>query len=427
MAESFAVLRPDEFEPSLQRAELRGAQVRRLYYRVGALGFLLRVLLWQVSEGTNDIRTWARFAKSIELYGLGGTYRLDPFFNHPPLIGLLAFATRRLATTMGVSFGHCFKLVGMMADLGTALLLVAIWRRRSQPDRAAQAFAGYGCALCAILISGYHGNTDPVYWFLVLAAVYLLQDRKAPLLAGLTLGAALNVKLIPILVVLPLVACCRRLVHAARFALGCAIALVPFACLVLRLSRDDRAGFVRNVFGYTSYREFWGIDLFERALLAAFTDSAPAIATAVENCGDLYARNGSKILLATTTLLAIWQLIRKYPNLDAYAMATLSFCLFLVLASGFGVQYLGSVVPLLFARRIRDGVAVACASGVFIGLIYCSFVVTWTPIFSQHSYFSPAFAVPGFIAWWLMVRCCERTWRTRAWVQRSAPGRASLP
>ena len=56
-----------------------------------------------------------------------------------------------------------------------------------------------------ILVSGYHGNTDAVYAMLSLLAVYLLQDRNRPLLAGLALGLAINIKLIPVLLIPPLV------------------------------------------------------------------------------------------------------------------------------------------------------------------------------------------------------------------------------
>lgn len=384
-------------------------------YWIGGMGFAARWVLWFISEGTNDIRTWQRFASSIRFSGLGATYTHDPLFNHPPLMGLLAHATSLGSTRYGIRFAMAFKLYGLLADLGSGLLLAHIWRRRGLGERAALAFAGYGWALSTILISGYHGNTDPVYWFLVLCSVYFLQDRSAPFRAGLLMGAALEVKLIPMLVVLPLAACCRDLKSFVRYGLGTAVALIPFAWMVLKLSAVDQASFARNVFGYTSYREFWGLELLQRALDAASATSLPAFARYVELIGAVWSELGSAILLAVTTALAAARALRRYPGLDAYALAALAFCLFLVLASGFGVQYMGAVAPLLFACRIRDGFAVATSSGVFIALIYMSFVQTWSPIFSQHTYFSAALAVPSFIAWCVLVRTASRLWRTRYW------------
>lgn len=388
---------------------------RRLLYWIGGFGFLLRVVLWYVSEGTNDIRTWLRFAQEINLYGLGATYRIDPLFNHPPLMGLLARATWTLSARLSLPFDKTFKLYGMLAELGSALLLVHIWRRRRQPDQAARAFASYGMALCCILISGYHGNTDPVYWLLVLCSVHVLEDRKAPLCAGLLMGGALEVKLIPLLVVLPLAACCRSRSAFLRYAVGVACAVAPFAWIVFELAPHDQQAFVRNVLGYTSYREFWGLELIVRALTAATMTPLPVVAANVEALGVRWAEVGSKVLLATTGLLAMTHALRRFQGLDAYAIAALSFCLFLLLASGFGVQYMGAVVPLLCACRIRDGVRVATAAGVFIGLIYLSFIISWRPIFGQHSYFAAAFAVPSCITWWLVLRAATRLWRVRNW------------
>jgi hypothetical protein len=393
--------------------QLHTPRIRTLWYLVGCAGLLARVGLWWVSEGTNDIRTFARFAQFIDAHGLGGTYLRDPWFNHPPLMGLWAQAALHLAPHIGLTFARCFKLLGMMGDLGSALLLIAIWRRRALPDHAARAFAAYACSLVAILISGYHGNTDCLYWFLILAAVYLQQDRKAPLWAGLVLGAALNVKLIPVLVVLPLAAGLRSLRALFRYGVGLGLALVPFAWFVISLGPRQQAAFILNVFGYTSYQEYWGLELFVRAITAAFATSAPAIAWAAADFEWLYAAQGARVLLLVTAALALWQALARHPGLDAYAMAALSFCLFLVLASGFGVQYLGVVVPLLMARHIEEGFSVATMAGVFIGLIYASFVQTWTPIFSQHTYFSAAFAAPSLITWWLLVRSCRHIWRAR--------------
>ena len=386
-----------------------------VFYCVGIFGFAARIALWCVSEGTNDIRTWLRFAREIQSYGLGPTYRLDPLFNHPPLMGLLASATLLGSSALDIPFHRAFKLYGLLAEVGIALLLMHIWRRRQQPEQAVLAFAGYGCALCAILISGYHGNTDPVYWFLVLSSVYVLEDRKAPLLAGLLMGVSLQVKLIPMLVVLPMAACCRELGKVVRYLLGVAVALAPFAWIVWHLVPIDREAFVRNVLGYTSYREFWGAELVLRAVSAATLTSLPAFASKVETVGAFWALIGSKALLGVTSMLAAAHAVYRYKGLDAYAIAALCFCLFLVLASGFGVQYMGAVVPFLLACRIRDGIRVATASGVFIGLIYLSFIINWSPIFSQHSYFSAAFAVPSFITWWLIVRAATRLWRVRNW------------
>jgi len=50
-------------------------------------------------------------------------------------------------------------------------------------------------------ISGYHGNTDPVFVMLVLQAIFPNIDRSMKLSGRVALGLTIEVKLIPIVVV----------------------------------------------------------------------------------------------------------------------------------------------------------------------------------------------------------------------------------
>jgi len=139
------------------------------------------------------------------------------------------------------------------------------------------------------------------------------------------------------------------------------------------------------------------------------------VAAAVANAAAFYGQHAAPVLLGATAALAAWRVVDRRAPMDAYSMAALSMCLFLILTPGFGVQYVGVVVPLLLALRIRDGFAVASMAGVFIGLIYLSFVTSWSPISTRHFSFPPAFGAPSFATWWLLVACSVRILRTRRW------------
>jgi uncharacterized membrane protein len=58
-------------------------------------------------------------------------------------------------------------------------------------------------AICptSILISGFHGNTDPVMIFFVLLSIYFIERLSAAWLAGLAFGMALNIKIVPIILI----------------------------------------------------------------------------------------------------------------------------------------------------------------------------------------------------------------------------------
>ncbi len=100
---------------------------------------------------------------------------------------------------------HSFRLPVIAADFASAMLIRKVMvARGASPRRGLAIAAMYAWNPCAILISGYHGNTDAAYAMLSLLAVYLLQDCRRPFFGGIALGLAINIKLIPVLLILPL-------------------------------------------------------------------------------------------------------------------------------------------------------------------------------------------------------------------------------
>jgi hypothetical protein len=138
-------------------------ELSRLFWLALVLGgFAARLCLWWISIGSNDAVTWYQFAKGIAWWGLETTYEKVPFFNHPPLVGLYAMRGLRYSSDLW-TFSHFFKLAGLA---GEALSLCALWRF-ARP----QASAAYAWMPAAILVSGFHCNTDCLYAALVLVAV----------------------------------------------------------------------------------------------------------------------------------------------------------------------------------------------------------------------------------------------------------------
>ena len=84
--------------------------------------------------------------------------------------------------------------------------------------------------------------------------------------------------------------------------------------------------------------------------------------------------------------------------------AALGAALFLVLAPGFGVQYVVFVLPLLCFVDFPEGVLWGWTSGVFIGAVYWMFRVSWMPLQSWHVGFVqfPAIVL-GMVAWAVLV------------------------
>ena len=113
----------------------------------------------------------------------------------------------------------------------------------------------YAWSLDAILVSGYHCNTDPIYAFFCLLCAYLLQNKRCHFLAGLALAAAINVKLTPVLLILPLLLWHRSWRSASKFVLGLAVGALPFVPVLVLAGKP----FYANAIAYKSNPDNWGI------------------------------------------------------------------------------------------------------------------------------------------------------------------------
>ena len=218
---------------------------RRIWLAAVLGGAAARLWLWWVSLGTNDVTSWYKYGESIAANGLAETYRNIQLFNHPPLMGLYAMQAWWWSGKDLWTFAHLMKIPGLA---GEALTLWALWRFAGP-----KASAAYAWLPAAIFVSGFHGNTDCLYAALLLVAVIAF-DRQRYFFAGLLLAAALNVKLIP-LVLLPLVFLGPPNRKALlRLTAGLAVGAAPFVVPALAAG----PAMYRNMVGYNSNAVNWG-------------------------------------------------------------------------------------------------------------------------------------------------------------------------
>jgi hypothetical protein len=166
-----------------------------------------------------------------------------------------------------------------------------------------------------------------------------------------------------------------------------------------------RKYFIENLFLYRSNLEYWGIELFVRWTHSWAEYWLPDVADAARAFGNWYALSGGKLLVLGSAGLALWHRFasRKLgPGrtlLDSYQLSVLSFAMFLVFASGFGVQYVGCIVAPLVACHVLRSVLVSTTVGVFITLVYFRFVTEWWPIYSDHQPMPSSFSPLANLAW----------------------------
>jgi hypothetical protein len=389
---------------------------------LGACGLLARVLLSAISTGSDDIRSWERYAHSIAERGLLALYRDDVLFNHPPLPAYFSRASIFFARILHLSFPFVFKLPGVVADCLTAWLLWSWWNRRSGADAGAWAFALYGWSPCAILVSGYHGNTDAIAICFAVLALYLVEEYRWHFWSGLALACAINVKLIPVLLLPALLYRYRSFQEAARFLAGVSLGALPFLALIAA-----GAGLTlnRNVLQYNSLFEYWGINVFLKALEKMVREQSAWLDTAALQAVNAYPRVARMIIFASILLVCLYA--RSRGALGRHVAASLSICLFLLLTPGFGVQYAIYAAPLVFLVSLAWGAAYSLVAGVYIGLVYYHFLVSYVPLTSTHRLPHPAIlAIPGTAAWLVLLAFFVTHLRAQqeAWSDR--PGPATL-
>jgi len=364
---------------------------RRFWLAVLFAGAAARLWLWWISIGSNDATYWYRYGQSIVESGLAATYTNIQPFNHPPLMGLYAAQAWWWSDESLWRFAQLIKLPGLA---GEALTLWALWRFAGP-----KASAVYAWLPAAILISGYHGNTDCLYAALVLVAVIAF-DRQRYFLSGLLLAAALNVKLIP-LVLLPLV----LIGVPNRKALlgltsGLALGVVPFVVPALAAG----PAMYRNMVAYNSIPDNWGMVAILKSCMHIALPGRFAAAMI-----GAYLAAGRYAVLASVTAVAL--LSRFRGRLPMATQAALGAALFLLLTPGFGLQYVVFVAPLLCLVDVPAALRWGWVSGLFIGLVYWSFRVPGTHLASFHTASFPVGAsVVGLAAWAILLHF---VWRHR--------------
>ena len=333
---------------------------RRVLIGVIVAGVVLRVLHIATSLGSADSVTWTRNVMLTERAGLLAAYLHDPGLNHPPLGLAIARMVSDAGSLFGIQFQDAFRLLQTLADIVTTLALARVgglW--------AASVFM---LSPAAIFISGFHCQSDPLMtMFLVLAVVATIERR--PLAAGLAIGCAGGIKIIA-LVALPLLLLRFRGRAIVRFlGAAAAVALLVFGPAIAATGTVV----LRNVFGYTGLYVSWGLNYILRHPMRELAALRPI---------------GTYTLLAMLALLWFAELRRRDDG-DRLRIARVvgtALLLVLVLAPGFGVQYLFWPLPFLaLMLRRHEALALHAVVSSFLFGMYTVWSGGWPWWLGIHS------------------------------------------
>ena len=320
-----------------------------------ALG--IRLLLIATTFGTTDAFLFMIWTHLAEHNGIAGAYALVPLLNHPPLSMAIAIAADRLGASIGLEFPDIFRLVQVLADILTASVVYAL-ARTFQPARAREYTALFFASPAAIMLSGFHCNSDPTMVALLMTAVWAAVTQRAAL-SGTFFGLSSGIKIVP----LPLSPFFlidfnwrRRIAFAAATLVAIAIAFLPGATGGLIM--------IRNVLGYAGTGYQWGFSGL--GYITAY------IARPLMNAGFawmmFYSQWGRWIVILALGGLFFFYLRYRTPLPAMIAVALLAMNFF---SPGFGVQYLIWPLALLpFAVPRRLAYTINLALSVFLFATY---------------------------------------------------------
>jgi hypothetical protein len=308
---------------------------------------LIKLYLALTSEGSADVVGFADHLAKLRELGVGTYYVRGPFnnpFNSPPFMIHVIKAWGWLAEVTGIGFSFWLRLPGILADTGS---LILAWRLLNLSPRLPHwPMLLLLLAICptSVMVSGYHGSTDSLMTFLVLASIYLVGKGGRLWLAGLVLGLALNIKVAPLILApalffyLPTTR--KRIEYFGAAAATFVAGSLPYLLLDPLI--------LKNVFGYESLYGQWGWSV----LLERWYWEAPRYLNPphdVTGIHAVFAAVGKFIMLAAILIISYFMNSRLREKPPLMLQCGFIITLFLFLTPGFGIQYLSWLVPFVLA------------------------------------------------------------------------------
>jgi Glycosyltransferase family 87 len=329
------------------------------------IAMTLKLAIAYNTIGTNDVVFFYGFARVLSEHGLQWTYEHSRYFNHPPLTayflqGIFFLTEHQWCQDLGIHFPFLLRLPGIIADF----LVVLILLRMSKTDLRIPtwALALFALSPVSLMVSGFHGNSDPVMLFFLICAVWMCL-RKLPAWAGLFFALSCQIKIVPLLFLPAFVFFWLSQNSSARF-------LITGAGTTLALWIEPLLNFptlfAKNVLAYGSYWGLWGITYlvrltgFSQFSRLSFFDLEPA---------QIFIMTVLKVIVMATAIWIGWRNrhARGRAFIDSLACTWL---VFFVFAPGVCPQYLIWLAPFILVLSPALYTSVLISSSIFLFAFY---------------------------------------------------------
>jgi hypothetical protein len=340
---------------------------RQLVIAAAGIALVLKLAIAWNTMGTNDVVSFYHFGRSLSANGLEATYRHDLAFNHPPLTSDFIRAIYRAdhlpwMHDHGVAFPFLLRLPGILADFVVVLVLLNMAKPLRIPTGALLLLA---LSPVSLMVSGFHGNTDPVMvMFLVLAAATCVWER--PTLCGLFLALSCQIKIIPLLLVPVFFFHFLHRRQVISFAFPFAAALcVSWIEPLLKFP----AIFAERVLCYGGLWGLWGITYWLEVTgikSLAFADyyQPQAIQKTI-------IATGLKLAIVAFVIALAWRR-QKLDGRSLFASLGLTWVIFFILSPGVGAQYMVWLMPFVLVLSPVLFLWLTIGSSLFLFFFYNS-------------------------------------------------------
>ena len=341
-------------------------RARQVVIVVALAAMLVKLAIAARTYGSNDVGFWTAFAKGIRDFGpveIYGRKLATLPYNHAPLSGWMLAAINVLTDHTVLPLRFLIKLPAIFADVVTAIALFEIVRRERTLRGAAWTGVALSLSPVLLVISGYHGNTDPVFVMFAMLSVYFLIARTAGTgatvlagLAGVSYALSLSIKIVPV-VLLPVLTLMAVRAGRARFVAF----VVGFGAIMGLLwgpvALANWTAYRQNVLEYGGIdRRQWGIVQFLHWLHVP------------ESFVTTLVGPGRFVVVAIAALLPL-VLAWRLPEYHTKA-AGLSLVFFLLLSTASATQYLAWTAAAALLVNFWSGLLYNLTAGAFLVYAY---------------------------------------------------------
>jgi hypothetical protein len=332
------------------------------------VALVLKLLIAWNTFGTNDVISFYQFAQSLSQHGLEHTYISIIAFNHPPLVAYYLELIYKLSQLHffeqnGITFPFLLRLPAILADFISVLMLLRLVKEISAPRIPIWALLLFALSPVSLMVSGFHGNTDPIMVMFLLIAAYAC-TRHNPVCCGIFLALSCQIKIVPLLCLPVFLFFWLQRRSLRWFVLPLILTMLTFWSEPLF---HYPLAYAKNVFGYGSFWGLWGITYWLRQTgwsefsRASFYDLSLTQTLIVSLL---------KLTIISTVIILAWRRRNMVSERALFASLAYTWVIFFILSPGIGAQYLVWAAPFILVLSSQFYALFTAGSSIFLFFFY---------------------------------------------------------